>query len=146
MGDHMHQQYRIATRRAADLRRSAWLILAIALAAGLLAGLVAWLPGVAGGASAASMLGAGCCQLGRSDAFERSTRVYSGMIMIVAGAWCLLLAATGRSDWLIAASACAAAAAAGWLVWVPHSHPALVRASTGFGDLDPATAHPGQSA
>lgn len=121
------------------LRRSAgrrWLGAGIASACATVCALV-WWPAAAAAAGCTTITLAGLWQIARASSWEHSLRAYSGIGMILAGMWGVLLAATGRADWPLAATASAAALLASWLVWAPHSHPALLRHTTGFGDLDP---------
>lgn len=144
MSDHMPAHLRIAAS-APSSRQAArqWLAAAVMSSCAACA-MLAWWPAGAAGAACAVIVLAGLWQLSRSHSWERSLRAGSGMAMICAGMWGILLAATGRADWPMAAATTAAAMISAWLVWAPHSHPALLRHTTGFGDLDDAaTAAPG---
>lgn len=128
----MHPQFRISARR----RGGRLAVIAAFSMLSALAVCIVMAPSIPVGASALSSAIAGAVQMRRSHAYERSLRAASGAVLILAAAWWLLLAMTGRADWQLAAVSCAVAAGAAWLVWAPHSHPALVRHTTGFGDLD----------
>lgn len=139
MPEHLRLRARLASQRRANRR---WIIVALSLAS-TSAGLLSWFPAAATGAASAVIMLAGLWQLARADSWERSLRSCSGACMVYAGAWGLLIASTGRADWLVSAAATAAAMTAAWLVWAPHSHPALLRHTTGFGGLDqPAAIQP----
>lgn len=144
MADHMPAHLRIAAQASAHRRAARRWLAAGLMAACAACSLLTWWPAGAAGSACSVIMLAGLWQIARAHSWERSLRACSGMAMIAAGMWGILLAATGRADWPMAAATTAAAMLSAWLVWAPHSHPALLRHTTGFGDLDDAaTAAPG---
>lgn len=96
----------------------------------------------AAGLSAAALLISAVVQLLRADRHELSLRTATALLMIVLAV--VLAGAAWRGDAGLIASAggLLSSGSAAWLVWVPHQHPVLQRATTGFGLLDPDTGAP----